>query len=98
MADYTLRSTDRGIYEIPVAADQTVTVELDSNTIWSRVVRVVVHSSTAPVYVKTGTAATPKDPTADMIPGLSFLDIAVRGGKTIAITSAQPSIVSVVRS
>ena len=98
MADHFIAARDQGVYELDILAGETLTIEVEP-PINQSALRVIVHDSDAPVYVKRGTTVTAKDPAADMIPDLSWLDVttAPAGNTTIAIVSTADAVVSVAR-
>lgn len=95
---YTLKSEHRGVYEIPLLAGQPVTFEVEGADNLISGIRIIVHTSTSAVYVKQGDTVEPQDPTADMIPGQSFLQVYPPRRAKLAVVSANPAVVSVTRS
>jgi hypothetical protein len=101
MADYTLTTEANGIYEIPITANQTVTVDVAGrNSLYAFELQITVHSGNAPLYAKVGNTVEARDPHAQMFPAGSFGTIygTETNGGTIAFTSAAECIFSVARS
>lgn len=99
MADYTIGTDDRGVYEIPLTAGVITTVQLARGITTTRV-KVLVHSGTSPVYARPGTSVAVQDVKATVIPPFTWDDDVsegIGGGATLALISADDAIVSVYR-
>lgn len=92
MSDYTLTNIDQGIYEIPLAANTLMSVNLESPAF----LVLMVHSGTSPVYVEAAPVTAIKSRRATIaLPG-QWVD--VPGSSTfLSAISASDSVVSVYR-
>lgn len=98
----TIHAADTGVYEQQLTADTptSVTIESRGATVTASV-QVMVHTATAPVYIRTGTDITPRDPQAQIIAPGTWADIAgLPTGQdvTISLTSDADATVSVYRA
>lgn len=100
MADYTIASSDLGVYEIQLAANTAVTVAFETQITPVGVnAHVTVHSGTSPVYARAGSAVTNRDSKATVIDPRTWATVALsdRDGASVSIISASSAVVSVSR-
>jgi hypothetical protein len=97
MADYTITNEAFGAYEIGLTANTPVTVQLETRNQYAlTTAQVMVHTASSPIYVRSGTTVTTKDPRSTVaLPG-SWVDIPVGyETPTLSIISADDATVSV---
>lgn len=102
MADYTISAAQQGVYEVALAANTVVTVDVTNYTTNpNNDMQVMVHSGTAAVYAKFGTTVTVKDQGASVILPNQWVDVLGNpnaGTYTLALISSAAAVVSVYRS
>lgn len=100
MADYTIALEEQGEYELPIAADAVVTVDVESDSALRTQVQIIVHSGTRPVYAKRGATVAPREKGAIVIPPMTIAEIplGVDPVETVALSSNADAVVSVTRA
>lgn len=95
MTDLTLHVDERGLYEVPVPAGETVTVSIEQTGPLLPDLELLAHESATPVYARPGTTVTVRDPKAWILPPGSWVSYVT--ATTLALTSEADATVSIVR-
>jgi hypothetical protein len=100
MPDITIASDEIGAYELPLTANTVTTVAFQTQPTKVGVkAHVIVHTGTAPVYVRSNTAVTPLDPKSIVVDPGTWADVPLsdRDGASISLVTANTATVSVTR-
>jgi hypothetical protein len=102
MADATITAAQQGAYELNLAANTVLTVDVANNYVSpNNDVQVMVHSGTAPVYAKFAGTVALKDQGATVVLPNQWVDLLGNPNAatyTVALITSAAAVVSVYRS
>jgi hypothetical protein len=102
MADYSIGAEQIGVYEIPLSAGKTITVNIKPRyNLPIDGLQISVHDADHPVYVKAGTAVTPREQGAIVVSAGTWVTLPTSYNQTeatIALTSSGDAIISISRA
>jgi hypothetical protein len=101
MADHTIAADEQGVYEIPLASNESVTVHFSNRDgYFNNAVQINVHDADAPVYVRYGNEVDVRDPKASVVTSGTWITLPDNWDNQFAVTlvCAAAATVSVTRA
>lgn len=87
MADHHITPDQQGAYEIPLTADNAVTVQIDATGTFNYApqAHITFHRGTSPLYVAIGNTVAVADPTAKQLDPYTMYDLPIPAADTVTL-------------